>query len=74
MSKVTDDARWAAAEDPRKQAAPGGGNDREMMDEYCEWSTKKEDNGDVSIVSFTCEGPEVSITRQPDFCSPENLF
>jgi len=69
MSKATDDARWAAAEDPRSQDS-----DREMMDEYCEWSTKKDANGDVSIVSFTCEGPEVSITRQPDFCSPENLF
>ncbi|KAK1449339.1 hypothetical protein CMEL01_08654 [Colletotrichum melonis] len=31
--------------------------DRWVMDEYLEWSTKKVD-GDVQIVSFTCEGPE----------------
>ncbi|KAF0332015.1 hypothetical protein GQ607_000031 [Colletotrichum asianum] len=31
--------------------------DRWVMDEYLEWSTKKI-NGDVQIVSFTCEGPE----------------
>jgi hypothetical protein len=28
------------------------------MDEYLEWSTKKVD-GDIQVVSFTCEGPEV---------------
>lgn len=32
--------------------------DRWVMDEYLEWSTKKVD-GDVEVVSFTCEGPEV---------------
>ncbi|KAF5551329.1 hypothetical protein FMEXI_3447 [Fusarium mexicanum] len=31
--------------------------DRWVMDEYLEWSTKKVD-GDVQVVSFTCEGPE----------------
>ncbi|KAI6774352.1 hypothetical protein HG531_001201 [Fusarium graminearum] len=31
--------------------------DRWVMDEYLEWSTKKVD-GDVEVVSFTCEGPE----------------
>ncbi|KAF4441156.1 hypothetical protein FACUT_2924 [Fusarium acutatum] len=31
--------------------------DRWVMDEYLEWSTKKV-NGDVQVVSFTCEGPE----------------
>ncbi|KAK1676264.1 hypothetical protein BDP55DRAFT_693485 [Colletotrichum godetiae] len=31
--------------------------DRWVMDEYLEWSTKRVD-GDVKIVSFTCEGPE----------------
>ncbi|EXF86223.1 hypothetical protein CFIO01_02282 [Colletotrichum fioriniae PJ7] len=31
--------------------------DRWVMDEYLEWSTKRVD-GDVQIVSFTCEGPE----------------
>ncbi|KAM5519716.1 uncharacterized protein FRV6_00715 [Fusarium oxysporum] len=31
--------------------------DRWVMDEYLEWSTKKVD-GDIQVVSFTCEGPE----------------
>ncbi|KAF2259588.1 hypothetical protein CC78DRAFT_524532 [Lojkania enalia] len=60
----TDDARWAAAENPLTDLSNPAyylpqQHDRENMDEYLEWSTLKDpDTGDVIIASFTCEGPE----------------
>lgn len=32
---------------------------RAFQDEYLEWSLNREDNGNISSVTFTCEGPEV---------------
>ncbi|KAF4493250.1 Hemocyanin, beta-C chain unit D [Fusarium agapanthi] len=65
IKQPTDEARWAYAENPENQRVPEGRNVlppliqkyRWVMDEYLEWSTKKVD-GDVQVVSFTCEGPE----------------
>lgn len=31
---------------------------RGWQDEYCEWSVKRDDNGDITRVNFTCENPE----------------
>lgn len=32
---------------------------RDLHDEYLEWTVKKNEDGDITSVTFTCEGPEV---------------
>lgn len=32
---------------------------RAYQDEYLEWSLKRDDQGNITVVTFTCEGPEV---------------
>jgi hypothetical protein len=32
--------------------------DRDVQDEYCEWSVERDDSGKITRVTFTCEGPE----------------
>lgn len=44
---VTDEKRWEYAD-----------KNRSSQDEYCEWSVKKDDDGKITKVIFTCEGPE----------------
>ncbi|MCY1061748.1 hypothetical protein [Nannocystis sp. SCPEA4] len=31
---------------------------RDLQDEYCEWSVRRDDDGRILAVQFTCEGPE----------------
>jgi hypothetical protein len=35
---------------------------RNVQDEYLEWSILRDDQGNIKSVTYTCEGPEVSIT------------
>ena len=35
---------------------------REFQDEYLEWSVARDDNNNVTIATFTCEGPEVRLS------------
>ncbi|KAL6402246.1 hypothetical protein AUP68_14714 [Ilyonectria robusta] len=42
---------------------------RDNQDEYLEWSVKKDDDGNIQTVTFTCEGPEYwefLAQNQPD--------
>lgn len=43
----TDEARWKAAD-----------RDRNVQDEYCEWSLSRNEQEKITSVQFTCEGPE----------------
>lgn len=47
ISSPTDEARWKRADSSRK-----------YQDEYCEWSVKRNDDGKITSVTFTAEGPE----------------
>jgi hypothetical protein len=46
-----DKDRWQKADASRK-----------VQDEYLEWSILRDDQGNIKSVTYTCEGPEVSIT------------
>lgn len=43
----SDEQRWKTAD-----------LSREVQDEYCEWSVKRNEQGKITQVYFTCEGPE----------------
>lgn len=47
MQSPTDEKRWSKAD-----------GSRDVQDEYCEWSVKKDSSGKIASVTFTCEGPE----------------
>ena len=38
-------------------------SNRDMQDEYLEWSVKRDDSEDkrIVVVTYTCEGPEVRV-------------
>ena len=35
---------------------------REYQDEYLEWSVARDENENVVVATFTCEGPEVRLS------------
>jgi len=43
---------------------------RAYQDEYLEWSLKRDENGNITTVTFTCEGPEVSTSHSNSVWSP----
>lgn len=45
---------------PPQRYGPGG--PRGWQDEYCEWSVERNDRGQITRVSFTCENPEYWFT------------
>jgi hypothetical protein len=48
INSVSDVQRWQRAD-----------SDRDLQDEYCEWSVDRDPNTDkITRVTFTCEGPE----------------
>ncbi|WP_051581604.1 hypothetical protein [Pseudonocardia acaciae] len=47
VNSVSDRQRWAKAD-----------STRDVQDEYCEWSVTRGDDGKITRVTFTCEGPE----------------
>lgn len=46
-TRMSDDRRWEIAD-----------GDRNEQDEYCEWSTTRDDDGNITRVTFTCEVPD----------------
>ena len=58
IRSASDPQRWRLAD-----------ADRNLQDEYCEWSFTEDENGDIKRVDFTSEGPEywqVLAILQPD--------
>jgi len=51
LANLNDEAKWAKADENHKR--------RNAQDEYCEWSVKKNQEGKIVKVVFTCELPEV---------------
>jgi hypothetical protein len=47
LHSATDQQRWQRAD-----------ASRDVQDEYCEWSVKRESDGTIVEITFTCEGPE----------------
>lgn len=47
LDSATDLERWTAAD-----------GSRDLQDEYCEWSVSRANDGRITKVTFTCEGPE----------------
>eukprot|EP00877_Chromochloris_zofingiensis_P006218 jgi/Chrzof1/184/Cz01g06080.t1 len=47
VSAPGDESRWRQAD-----------SSRDEQDEYCEWSVNRDENGKITRVTFTCEGPE----------------
>lgn len=40
---------------------------RNVQDEYCEWSVRRDEKGNILSVTFTCEGPEVSSSNSYNY-------
>ena len=51
---------WNQAKDQWQTFGPGG--PRGWLDEYCEWSVARNDEGKITRVMFTCENPEYWFT------------
>jgi len=47
LQSATDHQRWKKAD-----------SSREVQDEYCEWSVKRNAENKITTIVFTCEGPE----------------